>query len=178
VLLDEQYTHDSGKFNQALDHLDSILKSGCKVLIFSSFTSHLDLFAKELQKQKVLYCHLTGKTAQKKRKDEVDRFQNDPKYPVFLISMKAGGVGLNLTRADYVFILDPWWNPFVERQAIARAHRIGREQPISVIRFISKDSIEEKIMKLQARKKVLAAELIEGEEQVNIAKEDLKYLLE
>ncbi|MBK8504706.1 MAG: DEAD/DEAH box helicase [Saprospiraceae bacterium] len=178
VLLDENYPHDSGKFNQVLDQLDSILKSGHKVLIFSSFTTHLDLFAKEMQKQNVFYCQLTGKTEQKKRKEQVDRFQNDPKYPIFLISIKAGGVGLNLTRADYVFILDPWWNPFVEMQAIARAHRIGREQPISVIRFISKDSIEEKIMKLQARKKILAAELIEGQEQISIAKEDLKYLLE
>jgi non-specific serine/threonine protein kinase len=178
VLLDKFYSHESGKFNQVLDHLETILKSGHKVLIFSSFTSHLDLFAKELQKQNVLYCQLTGKTAQKKRKEQVDRFQDDPGYPVFLISLKAGGVGLNLTRADYVFILDPWWNPFVERQAIARAHRIGREQPISVIRFISKDSIEEKIMKLQARKKILAAELIEDQEQVSIAKEDLKFLLE
>ncbi len=177
VLLDEDYEHNSGKFDQVIDHLESILKSGHKVLVFSSFTGHLDLFAKALEEREVKYCQLTGKTPQKQRKLQVERFQNHPEYPVFLISLKAGGVGLNLTRADYVFILDPWWNPFVERQAIARAHRIGREHPISVIRFISKDSIEEKIMKLQARKRVLAAELIEDQEQVDLAREDLQYLL-
>jgi superfamily II DNA or RNA helicase len=178
VLVNDQYQHESGKFNQVLEYLFSVLKSGHKVLIFSSFTSHLALFAEKLKKEKIHYCQLTGQTAQKDRKEQVDRFQNDMDYPVFLISMKAGGIGLNLTRADYVFILDPWWNPFVESQAIARAHRIGREQPITVIRFISKDSIEEKIIRLQARKKVLAAEMIEDQEQISLAREDLMVLLE
>lgn len=177
LLLDEQYDGDSGKFEQVLIDLRSILKSGLKVLIFSSFTSHLDLFAKKLQEEGIRYCLLTGQTPQEGRKRQVEQFQNDMSYPVFLISMKAGGTGLNLTRADYVFILDPWWNPFVEKQAIARAHRIGREQPISVIRYISKASIEEKIMKLQAGKKVLAAELIEDKQQISMAKEDLRELL-
>lgn len=178
VLLNQDYMEASGKFNQVLVDLHEILKSDHKVLIFSSFTSHLDLFAKRLQEESILYCQLTGQTAQKDRQKEVERFQEDLDYPVFLISMKAGGTGLNLTRADYVFILDPWWNPFVEKQAIARTHRIGSEHPISVIRFISKDSIEEKIIRLQARKTLLSAEIIEDQEQVMLAKDDLKYLLE
>ncbi|MCB0689204.1 MAG: DEAD/DEAH box helicase [Saprospiraceae bacterium] len=178
VLLDNAYTGDSGKFDQVIDHLYSILKSGNKVLVFSSFTSHLDLFASHLKNDNILFCHLTGQTSQKNRKQQVDLFQNNPDYSIFLISIKAGGTGLNLTEADYVFILDPWWNPFVEKQAIARAHRIGRDQPITVIRYIAQDSIEEKIIKLQARKRVLAAELIEDQEQISIAKEDLRELLQ
>ncbi|MCB0664724.1 MAG: ATP-dependent helicase [Saprospiraceae bacterium] len=177
ILLDEEYKGDSGKFDQVLIDLDSRVKSGNKVLVFSSFTSHLDLFARELEEKKINYCLLTGQTTQKNRQIQVDQFQHNPDYPVFFISMKAGGTGLNLTRADYVFILDPWWNPFVEKQAIARAHRIGREQPITVIRYISKESIEEKIIKLQASKKVLAAELIDDQQQISIAKEDLRELL-
>jgi non-specific serine/threonine protein kinase len=177
-LLDELSEVDSGKFNHVQEQINSVLASGHKVLIFSSFTSHLDLFSKVFDEYGRPYCLLTGKTSQKKRKEQVHLFQEDAKNQVFLISIKAGGTGLNLTRADYVFILDPWWNPFVEEQAIARAHRIGREQPISVIRFISKNSIEEKIILLQARKKILAAELIEGSEQVKLAKEDLRFLLE
>ncbi len=178
VLLDAQYAHGSGKFNQVLEHLHSILKARHKVLVFSSFTSHLNLFAKKLKELKINYCLLTGKTSQQDRKVQVDSFQNDLDFPVFLISLRAGGTGLNLTRADYVFILDPWWNPFVEKQAIGRAHRIGREHPISVIRFISKNSIEEKIIRLQAKKKVLAAELIDDQDQISLAKHELHYLLE
>jgi non-specific serine/threonine protein kinase len=120
---------------------------------------------------------LTGQTAQADRQRQVHRFQEDPDCQIFLLSIKAGGTGLNLTGADYVFILDPWWNPFVEEQAIARAHRIGREHPITVIRFISKDSIEEKMLRLQASKKVLAAELIEDQQRIDLAREDLQFLL-
>jgi len=177
VLMDETYEGSSGKFEQILDHLDSVMRAGHKVLVFSSFTSHLDLISSQLKEDGVKFCMLTGKTSQVERQRQVHLFQEDSSFSIFLISIKAGGTGLNLTQADYVFILDPWWNPFVEEQAVARAHRIGRENPISVIRFISKDSIEEKIIKLQATKKVLSAELIEDQQQINIAKEDLRYLL-
>jgi len=107
------------------------------------------LISTRLDKEKINYVSLTGKTSQQKRKEAVTAFQTDESIPFFLISIKAGGTGLNLTAADYVFILDPWWNPFAEEQAIARAHRIGLEHPLHVIRFISLETIEEKIMKLQ-----------------------------
>jgi non-specific serine/threonine protein kinase len=147
------------------------------VLLFSSFTGHLDLYESYLRKQDIPFAKLTGSSTQKQRRTNVSLFQNDPACQIFLISIKAGGTGLNLTEADYVFILDPWWNPFVESQAIARAHRIGQDNPVSVLKFISKDTIEEKIVRMQARKKVLSAEIIEKPEQIQLTKSDLKELL-
>ena len=127
---------------------------------------------------KLSYSKITGQTTSKNRELAVKQFQTKDDCGVFLISLKAGGVGLNLTQADYVFILDPWWNPFIEEQAIARAHRIGQENPVTVIRFISKNSLEEKIIKLQARKSVLAADIIESEEIAKFTKDDLVELLD
>jgi SNF2 family DNA or RNA helicase len=160
-----------------IDKLDTILKSGHKVLVFSSFTSHLGLFQNYFEKQQINYALLTGSSTQKQRKEHVQKFQSNKDCRIFLISIKAGGTGLNLTEADYVFILDPWWNPFVEDQAIARAHRIGQEKPVSVLKFISKESIEEKIIRLQAKKKILAAEIIEKPEHLSLTKQDLMALL-
>lgn len=177
VLLDDSSHCDSGKFERIISDIVSITKSNQKVLIFSSFTSHLGLVAKELEELKIQYSILTGSTTQKNRQKAVKQFQENEASQVFLISIKAGGVGLNLTKADYIFILDPWWNPFVEQQAVARSHRIGRDRPIHVFRYISKGTIEEKIIKLQARKKVLAAEILETEQQISLAKEDLQFLL-
>lgn len=177
VLADNDFVGESGKFNDVLDKLSTIIKSGHKALIFSSFTSHLALFQKYFENHKISYAQLTGSSTQNQRKENVAKFQTKEDCKIFLISIKAGGTGLNLTEAAYVFILDPWWNPFVEDQAIARAHRIGQDKPVSVIKFISKDSIEEKIIRMQARKKILSAEIIEKPEQLHLTKSDLKDLL-
>ena len=111
------------------------------------------------------------------REQAVINFQNNPDFQVFLLSIKAGGTGLNLTAADYVFILDPWWNPFVEMQAVARAHRIGRENNVFVTRFITKDTIEEKIMKLQDRKRLLSDDIIDINDLPELSDRDLEDLL-
>ena len=125
-------------------------------MVFSSFVKHLDLFRSHVENVGIGYAYLTGSRNQRQREEAVKKFQKDPTCSLFLISLKAGGVGLNLTAADYVFILDPWWNPASEMQALNRAHRIGQENQVFVYRFISKDTIEEKIQKLQERKRELA----------------------
>ncbi len=177
VLVDNTYVKSSGKFDFVTDQLETLLKSRHKVLIFSSFKSQLKLFQDYLEEKGCSYCLLTGDTSQQNRKKVVSQFQKDPKYQVFLISIKAGGTGLNLTAADYVFILDPWWNPFVEKQAIARAHRIGQDKPVTVIKFASKDSIEEKIIKLQEKKQRLSDQLLDTEGGISLEKGEVEYLL-
>lgn len=153
----EDYTEiDSGKFHEVCRDIGSVVAEGHKVLIFSSFVKHLDLFRAHVESAGMDYAYLTGSRNQKQREEAVLKFQKDPTCSLFLISLKAGGVGLNLTAADYVFILDPWWNPASEMQALNRAHRIGQENQVFVYRFISKDTIEEKIQKLQVRKRELA----------------------
>ncbi|MDB4334857.1 DEAD/DEAH box helicase [bacterium] len=154
VLVEEDYTGQSGKLNVVMDTLDNIVTEKHKVLIFSSFVKDLELIEKELNNKKYKYSKLTGST--KDRAQVVDAFESDDDCQIFLISLKAGGVGLNLTSADYVFILNPWWNPAAELQAINRAHRIGQTKNVFVYRFISSGTIEEKIQKLQAQKSELA----------------------
>jgi SNF2 family DNA or RNA helicase len=110
------------------------------------------------------YAYLDGTLSPEQRRDEVNKFQNDPKIKVFLISLKAGGIGLNLTAADYVFLADPWWNPAVEEQAISRAHRIGQDKKVFIYKFISRDTLEEKIVGLQQRKSQLAKEITDNDE--------------
>ena len=138
--------------------LENLVAENHKVLIFSSFVTHLELLRERIESHAWKYSWLTGKTT--KRKQVIDQFQNDPENRIFLISLKAGGVGLNLTSADYVFIIDPWWNPAVENQAINRAHRIGQDKHVFVYRFITENSIEEKIQQLQERKSSLADKFI------------------
>jgi len=179
VLYKEQYKHDSGKFEVLVENLQTIHRAGHKALIFSSFTGHLDLVADHLKSKEIPFAILTGKTTQKDRQRAVEAFQlEDSKIQFFLISIKAGGTGLNLTAADYVYILDPWWNPFVENQAIARAHRIGLEHPLTVVRYITKDSIEEKIQLLQSRKRALSDDVLGENERPDWNKEEFGYLLE
>ncbi|HCC30714.1 MAG TPA: SNF family helicase, partial [Marinilabiliales bacterium] len=145
---------ESGKFEDVTRMLQNVIAEKHKVLLFSSFVNHLNLYKTYLEENGLKYSLLTGHT--RNRQQVIDEFQNDPEIRVFLISLKAGGVGLNLTAADYVFLLDPWWNPAAENQAINRAHRIGQDKNVFVYRFISSGSIEEKIMKLQDRKSELA----------------------
>ncbi|MDR2775196.1 MAG: DEAD/DEAH box helicase [Tannerella sp.] len=151
---------DSGKFEEIVRSLENIISEGHKVLVFSSFVKHLNLVAAYLEKTGVEYLTLTGRTVN--RKEIVDKFQQDENIPVFLISIKAGGVGLNLTAADYIFILDPWWNPAVENQAVSRAHRIGQDKHIFVYRFIAVGTVEEKIVRLQERKELLSKDFTES----------------
>jgi SNF2 family DNA or RNA helicase len=129
-----------------------------KILVFSQFVSMLDLLREELDKGGIGYEYLTGATS--KRAAAVNRFQSDPQVRVFLLSLKAGGTGLNLTAASYIYLVDPWWNPAVESQAIDRAYRIGQHQNVQAIRLICPGTVEEKMMLLQESKKALSAELV------------------
>jgi non-specific serine/threonine protein kinase len=151
---------------------------GHKLLVFSQFTEMLHIIRKELEKAGVKYCYLDGSTPGEKRKDEVKRFQGDESVKVFLISLKAGGVGLNLTAADYVYIVDPWWNPAAEQQAIDRTHRIGQTRKIFAYKMICKDTVEEKILQLQQKKKSLADDLISEDSGFvkKLTKEDIAFL--
>ena len=168
----------SGKFSYILHQLDIIRKSGHKVLVFSTFTKHLALFERELMQQGTSYCKLTGQDSALQRDKAVEAFQNDSSVSTFLISLKAGGTGLNLTAADYVFILDPWWNPNAEDQAIARAHRIGQTRPVFATKFIAKDTIEEKILTLQDHKRQLADDILATSGRRDFRRDELIYLLE
>lgn len=168
---------DSAKFQLLFEMLDDVLGAGKKALIFSQFTTLLGLLGKELTKRGVTFEYLDGKT--RDRQKRVDRFQNDKECPLFLISLKAGGVGLNLTAAEYVFLLDPWWNPAVEAQAIDRSHRIGQEQRVFAYRIVARDTIEEKVVELQHRKRELADAIITADNSLirSIDKDDLELLL-
>ena len=177
VMIDENYDSDSGKFESVIHTLDNVLKGGHKVLIFSQFVKHLGIFKNYFERESIPFAYLDGST--RNRGEIVADFQKNTELKVFLISIKAGGVGLNLTQADYVFILDPWWNPAVEQQAIDRTHRIGQEKKVFIYKFIAKDTVEEKILALQNRKKRLASSLITTEESFikSLSKEDIKEIL-
>ena len=178
VLADSNYKEESGKFEDIKDMVSTVVKSGHKVLIFSSFLSHLSLLASWLDSSAYDYVTLTGSMSSDDRQKVVNAFQSNDNIQVFLLSIKAGGTGLNLTAADYVFILDPWWNPFIEKQAIARAHRIGQNNNVFVTRFISKDSIEEKILLLQTKKKILSDDIIDVSSLPDLNDDDLIELLD
>ncbi len=158
VLTDAKYAFGSGKFETVTQNIKSVISEGHKILVFSSFVKHLELFSTYLAKNGINYSLLTGST--RNREEVIDRFRNDTTVKVFLISLKAGGVGLNLTEADYVFILDPWWNPASEIQALSRAHRIGQNNTVFVYRYISGETIEEKIQMLQEKKSKLADDFV------------------
>jgi non-specific serine/threonine protein kinase len=178
VLSNSDYSSDSGKFDDITSQISTIVKSGHKLLIFSSFLKHLNIISSWLEKNEVSYVSLTGQMSSDERQKSVTSFQQDGGVQVFLLSIKAGGTGLNLTQADYIFILEPWWNPFVEKQAVARAHRIGRKKPVIVKRFITKDSIEEKILNLQKSKVEISGQIIESDDPVFLDNTDLEQLLE
>jgi len=163
---------DSGKFAEVCRDVESVVSEGHKVLMFSSFVKHLDLFRSYFDSRGIKYAWLTGSQSQQQRKEAVQSFQEKGACPLFLISLKAGGVGLNLTAADYVFILDPWWNPAAELQALNRAHRIGQDKNVFVYRFISSDTIEEKIQHLQLRKRELAETFVSSNNPLKELSED------
>lgn len=170
-----EYAGDSGKFEQILSSFESIQAAGHKVLIFSSFVKHLNLLLEVFKEKGWKYAMLTGQT--KDREKEIARFK-DKDVNCFFISLKAGGTGLNLTSADYVFIIDPWWNPASEQQALSRAHRIGQDKSVMVYRFITNDSIEEKIIRLQETKRQLAETMIDSYNPLdNLNNEEIEDLL-
>lgn len=177
-MTDRDYEGDSGKLEDVLQKLETVIEEGHKVLIFSQFVKHLDLFREHLDRSSCAYAYLDGSTHD--RQAQVELFQNNEEIKIFLISLKAGGLGLNLTAADYVFILDPWWNPAIEAQAVDRAHRIGQVNTVFTYKFITKNTVEEKILALQNSKKRLANELITTEESFvkSLSKKDVLALLE
>jgi SNF2 family DNA or RNA helicase len=167
----------SAKLDALLEQIAEIEAGGHKAIVFSQFTKFLAIVRDRLDRAGVVYEYLDGKTVDRRAK--VDRFQNDPTCSLFLISLKAGGVGLNLTAASYVFLLDPWWNPAVETQAIDRAHRIGQTRAVFAYRLIARDTVEEKIIELQKEKRALADAIVSQDTRLlkQLTAEDLARLL-
>jgi superfamily II DNA or RNA helicase len=170
-------TEPSAKLDALLPTLEEVIAEGHKALVFSQFTSFLAIVRSRLDAARVPYEYLDGRT--RDRGPRVERFQNDPDCRLFLISLKAGGLGLNLTAAGYVFLLDPWWNPAVEMQAIDRTHRIGQTQQVFAYRLIARDTVEEKVLELQRRKRDLARAILTDENSLirALSREDLELLL-
>lgn len=175
-LIDESFLGESTKCNLLLRHIEEIIAEGHKILVFSSFVKMLQIIKNELLKRGISFSYLDGST--RDREKVVNDFQQNPSIPLFLISLKAGGLGLNLTAADYVFIVDPWWNPAAEMQAMDRSHRIGQDKKVFVYKMITKDSIEEKILQLQETKMDLVKKVIVSDESIfkNLSHEDINKL--
>lgn len=178
ALIDKSRTRESSaKLDLLLPQLNEVFEEGHKALVFSQFTSMLDIIKVRLDEDGVVYECLDGRTRDRAR--AVDRFQNDPDCKLFLISLKAGGLGLNLTAAEYVFLLDPWWNPAVEAQAVDRTHRIGQTRAVFAYRLIARDTVEEKVLELQNSKRRLADAIINADNRLirDLKAEDLQLLL-
>jgi SNF2 family DNA or RNA helicase len=167
----------SAKLELLLEQLREVLDQGHKALVFSQFTSFLKIVRDRLDRTAINYEYLDGAT--RDRQERVERFQTENGCRAFLISLKAGGLGLNLTAAEYIFILDPWWNPAVEAQAVDRAHRIGQTLPVFAYRLITRETVEEKVLELQRVKRDLAASIITADNSLirNLQPEDLTLLL-
>ncbi|MGX6514246.1 MAG: DEAD/DEAH box helicase [Schaalia turicensis] len=173
-LVDARITTPPAKTMLLLEHLQQIIPEGHRALVFSQFTTYLERIAHQLDREGITYSYLDGST--RDRAGAIAAFR-DGSTPVFLISLKAGGTGLTLTEADYVYIMDPWWNPAAEEQAIDRAHRIGQDKPVTVYRLASADTIEEKVIALQARKRELAG-MVDEAARGPISGADIRSLLE
>ena len=175
-LMEARYQGGAPKLELLLETLETLQSENHKVLVFSQFVGMLKLVRHELDARGLKYLYLDGRTNDRQKR--VDKFQNDPAYPFFLISLKAGGVGLNLTAADYVIHLDPWWNPAVEMQASDRAHRIGQDKPVFIYKLIVRDTVEEKILQLQEKKRALVASLVTTEAGFfkALSKDDVRQL--
>jgi non-specific serine/threonine protein kinase len=175
-LIDNQFHGESAKFELLFETIETLRAEGHKALVFSQFVEMLKLVRREMDIRHIPYTYLDGQT--RNRQERVDTFQNDREIPFFLISLRAGGLGLNLTAADYVIHIDPWWNPAVEMQASDRTHRIGQEKPVFVYKLIVRDSVEEKILLLQERKKALVDQLITTDSSFfkSLSADDVKVL--
>ena len=167
---------DSAKLDLVLPQLVELFEENHKVLVFSQFTSFLAILRRRLDKEKIEYEYLDGSTRDRQR---ASRGSNDPDCKLYLISLKAGGLGLNLTAAKDVYLLEPWWNPAVESQAIDRAHRIGQTRQVFAYRIIARDTVEEKVLALQNTKRDLADAILNADNSLirNLTKEDLELLL-
>ncbi len=176
-MVDSDYEGDSGKLEDITHMIQKALTEKHKILVFSQFVKHLDIVRNYLNDEHLQYSYLDGST--RDRQEQVERFQNDDSIRLFLISLKAGGLGLNLTKADYVFLLDPWWNPAIEAQAVDRAHRIGQTNTVFTYKFITRNTVEEKILALQKNKIKLASDLITTEESFvkKLSDQDIHDLL-
>ncbi len=175
-LVTGEYEGSSSKFEKVCSDIEDVVLSGNKVIVYSQFTSMLLLFKRWLEEKSWPYAYLDGETWD--RENVVASFQEDPKVQIFLISLKAGGVGLNLQAADYVFLYDPWWNLAAEKQAIDRAHRVGRKSRVIARKYLMTETIEEKILKLQLHKQSLSENLLEFDEEISsISMEELYALL-
>jgi len=165
------------KLEVLLEQLEEVIDEGHKVLVFSQFTSFLAILRRQLDARGTVYEYLDGKTTD--RQARVVRFQEDQDCKLFLVSLKAGGQGLNLTAADYIYILDPWWNPAVEAQAVDRAHRIGQTRRVFAYRLIARDTVEEKILALQDRKRELADSIVRADDSMlaTLSADDIELLL-
>ncbi|MEP6597323.1 MAG: C-terminal helicase domain-containing protein, partial [Ginsengibacter sp.] len=174
---EEKYPNHSIKLDELTREITENIGDH-KALIFSQFLGMLALIKEKLKLNNIPFEYFDGSTAALERERAIQNFQANDECRVFLISLKAGGVGLNLTAADYVYIVDPWWNPAVEQQAIDRTHRIGQTKNIFAYRMICKDTIEDKILQLQERKRILAKELIADDSSFvkGLSKEDVEYL--
>jgi SNF2 family DNA or RNA helicase len=171
-----QNAASSSKLDCLVEQLEEAAADGHKALVFSQWTSLLDLIEPHLTEAKIGFTRLDGST--RDRAGVVAEFQSPDGPPVILLSLKAGGTGLNLTAADHVFLLDPWWNPAVEDQAADRAHRIGQDKPVNVYRMVARDTVEERILELQGRKRALAdAALGEANQAGGLTRDDLLALL-
>jgi SNF2 family DNA or RNA helicase len=167
----------SGKLAVLMETLQPLMESGHKVLVFSQFVEMLKLIEQELNAIKAPYYMLTGKTTQ--RQELVEAFEADERPVVFLISLKAGGTGLNLTSASHVILFDPWWNPAAEAQAIDRTHRIGQDKTVLAFRLVSVNTIEDRILELQERKRDLVKNILEAESfNRSLTREDFDFLLQ
>lgn len=168
----------SAKLELFAEIVDELIDNGHKALVFSQFVGHLEILQEYLKKENIPYQYLDGQTPQAKRQKNIEAFQAG-EGDLFLISLKAGGTGLNLTAADYVIHMDPWWNPAVEDQATDRAHRIGQVKPVTVYRLVAEQTIEEKILQLHARKRDLADSLLAGADMsAKLTAADLLRLIE
>jgi SNF2 family DNA or RNA helicase len=175
VMLDEYDEVDCGKFNTVLEVVNNLLQEGHKFLMFSSFVKHLRLFKEHFKEKGIRFLMLTGRDTN--RKDIVNEYQNNDAIKPLLISIKAGGTGLNLTAASYVLLLDPWWNPAVERQAVDRTHRIGQSANVTIYKFITKDTVEEKMLHLQKQKLHLVDSFIEENVAQGLNYKDIENIL-
>ncbi|MRX39637.1 ATP-dependent helicase [Flavobacterium sp. LC2016-23] len=176
-MVDQDSEIDSGKYLAVTNYLETLVQERQKTIIFSSFVTNLTFYTNWCKENKIGFCEITGVTPASERERQVNLFQEKEDRLLFFISLKAGGVGLNITKASYVLFLDPWWNPFAEKQGVGRAHRIGQLNKVNVVRFISKNTVEEKIIKLQENKKLLSDSLLEESYINDEIEANLEYIL-
>ena len=177
ALVFENYQGKSAKLDSLMDLMERAIDEGHRMLVFSQFTSMLELIERRMDS--IPYFKITGSTPKEERLKLVEKFNSDPSIPVFLISLKAGGTGLNLTGADVVIHYDPWWNVAVQNQATDRAHRIGQTKVVTVYKMIAKNTIEDRIVEMQEAKKDLAEKILSGSETslASLTREELLEIL-